>query len=100
MFRLKENDPVATLEITIRRQTGGEVVTHQKFELSPALARELIAKMEAMLADLPGRTRVSRTVQPDGTTLIEFDLHPPPPVTRPTFAELYRKNNNVGECDQ
>jgi hypothetical protein len=91
---------MATLEITIRRQTGGEVVTHQKFELSPALAREFIAKMEAMLADLPGRRQVRRTMQPDGTTIIEFDLHPPPTVTRPTFAELYRKNNNVGECDQ
>ena len=83
---------MAKLQITVRRKGSGRLVAHETFEISSELAQELVAKMEAMIAELPGRHRTTRTVRPDGATLVEIELNrdAPPPMVRPNFEELFR----------
>jgi hypothetical protein len=52
---------MAKLQITVRRKGSGRLVAHETFEISRELAQELVAKMEAMIAELPGRHRTTRT---------------------------------------
>jgi len=88
---------MATLEITVRHKIGGRLVVHEKFEISPELAQELITKMEAMLADLPGYHRTTRTVRPTGITVVEIELNrPAPPPTSPTYEALFRSEVDDG----
>ena len=84
---------MATLEITISNKSKGTLVAGEKFEISRELAQELIAKMEAMIAELPGRHRTTRTVRPDGASVVEIELNraAPPPMVRPNFEELFRQ---------
>jgi len=84
---------MATLEITISNKSKGSLVACEKFEISPELAQELIAKMEAMIAELPGRHRTTRTVRPDGASVVEIELNrdAPPCMVHPNFEELFRQ---------
>ena len=84
---------MAKLEITINCKGSGRPVAHETFEISRELAQEFIAKMEAMIAELPGQHRTSRTVRPDGATVIDIELNrdATPPVVRPNFEELFRQ---------
>lgn len=84
---------MAKLEITVSRKGNGKLVAHETFEISRELAHEFIAKMEAMIAKLPGQYRTSRTVRPDGATVIDIELNrdATPPVVRPNFEELFRQ---------
>ena len=83
---------MAKLEITVSRKGNGKLVAHETFEISRELAQELIAKMESMIAELPGQHRTNRTVRPDGATIIDIELNrdAPPPVIHPNFEELFR----------
>ena len=53
---------MATLQITVSRKGSSRPVVHETIEISRELAQELIAKMEAMIAELPGRHRTTRTI--------------------------------------
>ena len=82
---------MATVEITISNKSEGRLVTCEKFEISRELAQELIVKMEAMVADLPGQHHTTRTFRTDGATVVEIQLnHSAPPTTNPTYEELFR----------
>lgn len=84
---------MAKLEITVSRKGSGRPVIHETFEISPELAQELVAKMEAMMAGLPGRYRITRTVRPDGASVVEIELNrdAPPLMVHPNFEELFRQ---------
>lgn len=98
---------MAKLEITVSRKGSGRLVAHETFEISCELAQELIAKMEAMMAELPGQHRTTRTVRPDGASVVEIELNrdTPPPTegaallrVRPNFEELFRRRKNDDPC--
>jgi len=91
---------MAKLEITVSRKGSGRPVAHETFEISPELAQELIAKMEAMIAELPGRHRTTRTIRPDGTSVVEIELNRDalPPMVHPNFEELFRRRKNDDPC--
>ncbi len=98
---------MAKLEITVSRKGSGRPVAHETFEISLELAQELIAKMEAMIAELPGRHRTTRTIRPDGTSVVEIELNrdAPPPTegaaplrVHPNFEELFRLRKNDDPC--
>ena len=82
-----------TLQITVSRKGSSRPVVHETIEISRELAQELIAKMETIIAELPGQHRTSRTVRPDGATVIDIELNrdATPPVVRPNFEELFRQ---------
>lgn len=61
---------MATFEITISNKTKGGLVAHERFEISRELAQEFITKMEAMIADLPGCHRVTRTITERGAVAV------------------------------
>lgn len=85
---------MATLEITISNKTKGTLVARERFEISRKLAQELIAKMEAMIADLPGCHRVTRTITERGAVMeITLNRSTPPPAS-PSFEALYRGGKN------
>lgn len=91
---------MAKLEITVSRKGSGQLVIHETFEISPELAQELVAKMEAVMAELPGRHRTARTVRPDGASVVEIELNrdAPPPIIRPNFEELFRRRKKDDPC--
>ena len=81
---------MATVEITISNKSKDALIVREKFEISRELAQELIAKMETMVADLPGDHQVTRTIS-RGTTVVEIALNrAAPPAITPTFEELFR----------
>lgn len=84
---------MATLEITISNKSKGTLVVCEKYEISRELAQKLIAKMEAMIAELPGQHRTSHTIRPNGTTEVDIELNRDvsPPMVRPNFEELFRQ---------
>jgi hypothetical protein len=87
---------MAKLQITVRRKGRGRLVAHETFEISRELAQELIAKMEAMIAELSVRHRTTRTIRPDGAGMIEIELNQdvPPPIVHPNFEELFRQRRH------
>ena len=91
---------MAKLEITVSRKGSDRLVAHESFEISRELAQELIAKMEAMIAELPGRHRTTRTVRPDGASVVEIELNraAPPLMVRPNFEELFRRRKKDDPC--
>lgn len=84
---------MAKLEITISRK--GHPVAHETFEISTELAQDLIAKLEVMMAELPGHHRTARTSRPNGATIVEIQLNRdmPSPMVRPNFEELFRQKS-------
>lgn len=103
----KEKVTMAKLEITVSHKGSGWPVAQETFEISPELAQKLISKMEAMLAELPGRHRTTRTVRPDGVSVVEIELNrdAPPPTegaaplrVHPNFEELFRHRKNDDPC--
>lgn len=91
---------MATLEITVTGKNGGPPLVQQKFEITEALAQAFIAKLEAMVAGLPGvYGQTTKTVGPDGITVVEIALNKPspPPAVSPTFEELYSRRTVVGQ---
>jgi hypothetical protein len=80
---------MALLEITLTGQHGGPPLLHERFELAPDLALELMARLETMLADLPGRHQVIRARAGGDVTIFEVTLNHRPPVASPTFQELF-----------
>ena len=87
---------MAKLQITVRRKGSGRLVAHETFEISRELAQELVAKMEAMIAELPGRHRTTRTIRPDGASVVEIELNrdAPRPMVQPNFEELFRQRRH------
>ncbi len=80
---------MATVEITISNKSKDALIVREKFEISRGLAQELIAKMETMVADLPGDHQVTRTVS-RGITVVEIALNRMAPLAiTPTFEELF-----------
>ena len=88
---------MAKLEITVSNKTSRSLVAHEEFEISLELAQELIKRMEAMVAKLPGHHRTTRTVRPDSTTIVEIELNRdlPPPTVQPDFEELFRSGGRA-----
>lgn len=84
---------MAKLEITVSHKGSGRPVAQETFEISPELAQEFIAKMGAMIADLPGRHQTTRTIRPDGASVVEIELNRDalPLVISPTFEEFFRR---------
>ncbi len=90
-FLISEVSLMATVEITISNKTKGKLLVCEKFEISRELAQELMTKMEAMVADLPGHHHASRTIRADGATVVEIQLNHSAPLTiSPTYEELFR----------
>ena len=77
---------MATMEITISNRSKGSLVACEKFKISRALAQELIAKMEAMVVDLPGDHQ-QRSHRGRDTTQSPY----------PTFEELFSQRTVVGQ---
>ena len=88
---------MAKLEITVSNKTSRSLVAHEEFEISLELAQELIQRMEALVADLPGHHRTTRTVRPGGTTVVEIELNRdlPPSIVRPNFEDLFRSGGRA-----
>jgi hypothetical protein len=95
---------MAKLEITVSNKTSRSLVAHEQFEISLELAQELIQRMEALVAELPGHHRTTRTVRPGGTTVVEIELNRdlPPPTegaaplrVRPNFEDLFRSGGRA-----
>jgi hypothetical protein len=93
---------MATVEITISNKTKGSLVTREKFQITRALAYEFIEKMEAMVADLPGRHRTRKRAAGNGGLVVEIELNAdqdiPPPVISPTFRELFSSERMVNDA--
>lgn len=88
---------MARLEITITGRQGQRLLFQETFEVDPTLAQQFIDKLAAMVADLPGYHRATRTR--NGVTVFELDLRRPPPVVSPTFQELYRLSSRKEKTD-
>ena len=88
---------MATLEITISNKMKGVLVAHEKFEISLELAQELIQRMEAMVAELPGHHHTTRIDRPGGKTIVEIELNRdvPPPKVQPNFEDLFRSGGRA-----
>jgi len=84
---------MAKLEITITNKSSGMLIAHEEFEITSELAQEFIAKMETMVAHLPGHYQSRRLVNANGGTVVEIELNRQlPPVVRPTFQELFNQS--------
>jgi hypothetical protein len=94
-----EERMMASMEITVTSKNGGPPIVHQKFEIDRELAQEFIDKLEAMVADLPGKHQTTKTVGQEGLTVVEIELNKPspPPVVSPTFEELYSQRAAAGQ---
>ncbi len=81
---------MAIIEITISKNDGPPI-EQQKFEIDRELALELLDRIKTMVANSPGRHRMTNRTGQDGATVVEIELNhrPPPPVISPTFEELY-----------
>jgi len=86
---------MAKLEITITNKFSGILVAHEEFEINLEVAQEFIAKMETMVADLPGRYHTRKLVNANGGTVVVIELNPspPPPAASPTFEELFGRRS-------
>ena len=90
---------MAKMEITVSRKGSGRLVAHETFEISPDLAREFVAKMEAMIAELPGQHRTTHTIRPDGVSVVDIELNrDAPPMVQPNFEELFRQRKKDDPC--
>ncbi len=83
---------MASLTLTITNQNG-ELVAHEKFDIEPELAGELIARLEQLAAEFGRPVQVTQLRAPDGTRLVDLTIPPAETVTKPTFEELYRSEN-------
>jgi hypothetical protein len=84
---------MAKLEITIKNKSNGIVVAQEEFEISTETAQVFIAKMETLVADLPGHHQIRRLVNAEGGTVVEIEYNRQlPPVVRPTFQELFNQS--------
>ncbi len=84
------DDEESRLTITItNRRTGRRTV--QRYGLTPALARELVARMDEIVAGLPPAQVTARqlTRLSDGSAVYEVALTGQPPPTGPAFAGLF-----------
>ena len=84
---------MAKLKITITNKSSGMLIAHEEFEITSALAQVFIAKMETLVADLPGHHQSRRLVNAEGGTVVEIEFNRQlPPVVRPTFQELFNQS--------
>jgi len=84
------DDEESRLTITItNRRTGRRTV--QRYRLTPALARELAAKMDEIVAGLPPARVTARqlTRLSDGSAVHEVAITGQPPPAGPAFAGLF-----------
>lgn len=91
---------MATLEITVTPKRGGPPIVQQKYQISRELAQEFIDKMEAMVADLPGRHRTRKRSTGSGGMVVDIELNAskdPPPAVSPTFQELFGHRTTAGQ---
>ena len=84
---------MAKLEITITNKSSGMLMAHEEFEITSELAQVFIAKMETVMAALPGHHQTRRLVNAEGGTVVEIEFNRQlPPVVRPTFQELFNQS--------
>jgi hypothetical protein len=83
---------MASLTLTITNPNGDQVA-HEKFDIEPELAGELIAQLEQLAAEFGRPVQVTHLRTPDGTRLVDLTIQPGETVTKPTFEQLYRSEN-------
>ena len=86
----------AMVELTVSKPRTGQTLARGCFEMEEALARQFMQQIERMLATLDRPVQVTKTLQPDGRTILEIVADPtarkPAPVVfEPTFEQLFRR---------
>jgi hypothetical protein len=87
---------MSILELTVSRPKTGQTLATQRFEMDEELARQFVQQIETMLAHLDRPVQVTKTLQPDGKTILEIvadptTLKPALVVSEPTFEQLFRR---------
>ena len=86
----------AMVELTVSKPKTGQTVATQRFEMEEALARQFMQQIERMLATLDRPVQVTKTLQPDGRTVLKIvadpaGRKPAPVVSEPTFEQRFRR---------
>ena len=86
----------ALVELTVSRPKTGQTLAKETFEMEEALARQFMQQIERVLATLDRPVQVTKTLQPDGRTILEIVAEPAgrkpaPVVTEPTFEQIFRR---------
>jgi hypothetical protein len=86
----------AMVELTVSKPKTGQTVATQRFEMEEELARQFMQQIERMLATLDRPVQVTKTIQPDGKTILEVvanptDLKLAPVISEPTFEQRFRR---------
>ena len=86
----------AMVELTVSRPKTGQTLASECFEMEEELARQFMQQIERMLATLDRPVQVTKTLQPDGRTILEIvadpaGRKPAPVVSEPTFEQRFRR---------
>ena len=86
----------ALVELTVSRPKTGQTLARECFEMEEELARQFMQQIERMLATLDRPVQVTKTLQPDGRTILEIvadpaGRKPAPVVSEPTFEQRFRR---------
>ena len=86
----------ALVELTVSKPKTGQTLATQRFEMEEELARQFMQQIERMLATLDRPVQVTKTLQPNGRTILEIVADPAgrkplPAVSEPTFEQRFRR---------
>jgi hypothetical protein len=86
----------AIVELTVSKPKTGQTLARECFEMEEELARQFMQQIETMLATLNRPVQVTKTLQPDGKTILEIvadpaTLKPALVISEPTFEQLFRR---------
>jgi len=86
----------AMVELTVSRPKTGQTLARETFEMEEELARQFMQQIERILATLDRPVQVTKTLQPDGRTILEIVAEPAGRkpalvVSEPTFEQRFRR---------
>ena len=86
----------ALVELTVSKPKTGQTVASGCYEMDEELARQFMQQIERMLATLDRPVQVTKTLKPDGKTILEIvadpiALKPALVISEPTFEQLFRR---------
>ena len=84
------------VELTVSKPKTGQTLARECFEMEEELARQFMQQIERVLATLDRPVQVTKTLQPDGRTILEIvadptGRKPAPVVSEPTFEQRFRR---------
>ena len=87
----------AMVELTVSKPKTGQTLASECFEMEEELARQFMQQIERMLATLDRPVQVTKTLRPDGRTILEIaanptDLKLAPVISEPTFEQRFRRH--------